>query len=269
MRGRCWDVAEPALSLADCVLLQMSQAAQRASSMAQCFELHQCGHCCCPRAVLLASHAAFAAALLATPLVVAADTVIGGGGANVGCCGGWLAGSGLSWTTRNNGFGLDNVLQYEVVTADGERKIVDACSEPDLYWALRGGGGGSFGVVTSLYYRAFPTIPVVMVRGTPRVLESSTVRHTGPCLRPPHTPHPCCVHAQMRLSHNGLSSSSLLGSWCWEKVQAAGGTLNASNLPNRSACFPGAEDWVGVIDSWQASPRPAPSPAPCARHTAL
>jgi len=39
------------------------------------------------------------------------------------------------------------------VTADGERKIVDACSEPDLYWALRGGGGGSFGVVTSLYYR--------------------------------------------------------------------------------------------------------------------
>jgi len=187
-------------------------------------------------------------------------TVIGGGGANVGCCGGWLAGSGLSWTTRNNGFGLDNVLQYEVVTADGERKIVDACSEPDLYWALRGGGGGSFGVVTSLYYRAFPTIPVVMVRGTPRVLESSTVRHTGPCLRPPHTPHPCCVHAQMRLSHNGLSSSSLLGSWCWEKVQA-GGTLNASNLPNRSACFPGAEDWVGVIDSWQASPHPAPSPA--------
>jgi len=143
-------------------------------------------------------------------------TVVGGGSANVGCCGGWLAGSGLSWSTRNNGFGLDNVLQYEVVTADGERKIVDACSEPDLYWALRGGGGGSFGVVTSLYYRAFPTTPVVM----------------------------------MRLSHNGLSSSSLLGSWCWEKVQAAGGTLNASNLPNRSACFPGAEDWVGVIDSW-------------------
>ena len=95
-------------------------------------------------------------------------TVIGGGGANVGCCGGWLAGSGLSWTTRNNGFGLDNVLQYEVVTADGERKIVDTCSEPDLYWALRGGGGGSFGVVTSLYYRAFPTTPVVMVRATHR-----------------------------------------------------------------------------------------------------
>ena len=88
MRGRCWDVAEPALSLADCVLLQMSQAAQRASSMAQCFELHQCGHCCCPRAVLLASHAAFAAALLATPLVVAADTVIGGGGGDARIRGG-------------------------------------------------------------------------------------------------------------------------------------------------------------------------------------
>ena len=95
-------------------------------------------------------------------------------------------------------------------------------------------------------------------RHTPFSNRRLTVRHTGPCLRSPHTLlHPCCVHAQMRLSHNGLSSSSLLGSWCWEKVQAAGGTLNASNLPNRSACFPGAEDWVGVIDSWQASPRPA------------
>lgn len=114
-------------------------------------------------------------------------TVVGGGSANVGCCGGWLAGSGLSWSTRNNGFGLDNVLQYEVVTADGERKIVDACSEPDLYWALRGGGGGSFGVVTSLYYRAFPTTPVVMVRATPRsrIVDCST--HWPSCLRPP--PH--------------------------------------------------------------------------------
>ena len=121
-------------------------------------------------------------------------TVVGGGSANVGCCGGWLAGSGLSWTTRNNGFGLDNVLQYEVVTADGERKIVDACSEPDLYWALRGGGGGSFGVVTSLYYRAFPKTPVVNVRATPRsrIVDCSTL------VLPPTPPHSFIRAVSMR-----------------------------------------------------------------------
>ena len=57
----------------------------------------------------------------------------------------------------------------------------------------------------------------------------------------------------MRLWHNGLAARSLQLGPCAEKV-LAGGTLNASNLPDRGACFPSAEDWVGVVDSWQASP---------------
>jgi FAD/FMN-containing dehydrogenase len=43
--------------------------------------------------------------------------------------------------------GADNVVEYKVVTADGKLRIANAVSEPDLFWALRGGGGGTFGVV--------------------------------------------------------------------------------------------------------------------------
>ena len=189
-------------------------------------------------------------------------TVVGGGSANVGCCGGWLAGSGLSWTTRNNGFGLDNVLQYEVVTADGERKIVDACSDPDLYWALRGGGGGSFGVVTSLYYRAFPTTPVVHVRATPRC----RLFDARPASNPPHS----FIRAvSMRRCGSGTMATQL--GPC--KVQSAGRKfkLEAHSTPAtcRIAARASPAPRIGSASSTRGKPRrPAPSPAPCALHTA-
>jgi FAD/FMN-containing dehydrogenase len=42
------------------------------------------------------------------------------------------------------------LLEAEIVTAEGSVKIANACNNPDLFWALKGGGGGSFGVVTKL-----------------------------------------------------------------------------------------------------------------------
>ena len=62
---------------------------------------------------------------------------------------GYTLGGGLSWLGRRFGFACNSVRAVELVTPDGEARRVDADTEPDLFWALRG-GGGSFGVVTAL-----------------------------------------------------------------------------------------------------------------------
>lgn len=87
--------------------------------------------------------------------------ILGGGSVNVGCCGGWLAGGGLTTMSRLRGLGIDNVLGYEVVLADGSYATADACTNADLFWALRGGGGGAWGVVTALWYRLYPKTAAV------------------------------------------------------------------------------------------------------------
>jgi FAD/FMN-containing dehydrogenase len=69
---------------------------------------------------------------------------------------GYTLGGGLSPTLgRSHGYAADHVRSLEVVTADGELRHVDAQSEPELFWALRG-GKGNFGVVTALEFALFP-----------------------------------------------------------------------------------------------------------------
>jgi len=69
---------------------------------------------------------------------------------------GYTLGGGLSPTLgRSRGYAADHVRSLEVVTADGELRHVDAESEPELFWALRG-GKGNFGVVTALEFDLFP-----------------------------------------------------------------------------------------------------------------
>jgi FAD/FMN-containing dehydrogenase len=64
-----------------------------------------------------------------------------GSSGTVGVAGYTLTG-GLSWLGRSRGFACNNVRSIDVVTADGEERRVDADHDPDLFWALRGGGGG-------------------------------------------------------------------------------------------------------------------------------
>ena len=80
--------------------------------------------------------------------------VQGGGCMTVGVAGLVLGGGFGSWSKA---FGLAgaSLLEAEVVTADGEIRIANACSNPDLFWALKGGGGG-FGVVTRVTLRTHP-----------------------------------------------------------------------------------------------------------------
>jgi FAD/FMN-containing dehydrogenase len=78
---------------------------------------------------------------------------------SVGIGGITLAG-GIGFLVRKHGLTIDNVLAAEIVTADGRLRRVDAETEPELFWALRG-GGGNFGVVTRLQYRLHPVDTVV------------------------------------------------------------------------------------------------------------
>ena len=66
--------------------------------------------------------------------------------------GGITTGGGIGYLVRKHGLTIDNVLAADIVTADGELLRVDAETNPDLFWAIRG-GGGNFGVVTRFRYR--------------------------------------------------------------------------------------------------------------------
>jgi FAD/FMN-containing dehydrogenase len=89
--------------------------------------------------------------------------------------GGITLGGGVGFLVRKNGMTIDDLLGAEVVTADGRRLHVDEENEPDLFWAIRG-GGGNFGVATRLRFRLHEVGEIVggmlMLPATPDVLAS-------------------------------------------------------------------------------------------------
>jgi FAD/FMN-containing dehydrogenase len=72
---------------------------------------------------------------------------------------GYTLGGGLSWMARRHGLASNSVTAIEMVTADGRVVRTDHARLPELFWALRG-GGGSFGVVTALEFRLYPITEV-------------------------------------------------------------------------------------------------------------
>jgi FAD/FMN-containing dehydrogenase len=73
---------------------------------------------------------------------------------------GLTTGGGIGFLVRRHGLTVDSLLAAEIVTADGEIRVVDEQHEPDLFWAIRG-GGGNFGVLTRFRFRLVPVDPFV------------------------------------------------------------------------------------------------------------
>jgi FAD/FMN-containing dehydrogenase len=118
-------------------------------------------------------------------------TIPAGSCPSVGIAGHALGG-GMGLAARQFGLTADNLLSAQIVTAGGRLRTASSHSTPDLCWALRGGGGGNFGVVTSLTFRVHP----VPRRATPRGREPegrcrerasrpSRTTWPSPCPRPP------------------------------------------------------------------------------------
>ncbi|KAH0586775.1 hypothetical protein H2248_005624 [Termitomyces sp. 'cryptogamus'] len=101
-------------------------------------------------------------------------TIVGGSDRSVGVVGGWLQGGGHGALSNTMGLGVDRVLQYKVVTPDGQYRIANDCQNEDLFYALRGGGGGTFGVVLEATVLASPqvTLQTVIVSFTPNTVRT-------------------------------------------------------------------------------------------------
>jgi FAD/FMN-containing dehydrogenase len=87
--------------------------------------------------------------------------VPGGSCPTVGISGVTLGG-GIGVVARAYGLTCDNVQSLQIVTADGQIRTASATSNPDLYWACRGGGGGNFGVVTSFTFTTHPVGQIIL-----------------------------------------------------------------------------------------------------------
>ncbi|KAF2427366.1 FAD-binding domain-containing protein [Tothia fuscella] len=86
--------------------------------------------------------------------------VVAGAEGTVGAGGGWLLGGGHGPYSNVYGLGVEQVLEFQVVTPDGEIRIASPNQNQDLFWALRGGGASTYGIVTRVSYKVYP-VPTV------------------------------------------------------------------------------------------------------------
>ncbi|KAE8335740.1 hypothetical protein BDV24DRAFT_168965 [Aspergillus arachidicola] len=86
--------------------------------------------------------------------------VPGGNEGTVGLAGGFGQGGGHGVFGPSYGLMVDNAVEFDVVTADGKQHTINACNEPELFWAMRGGGGGTFAVLTAYRFQLHPAQPI-------------------------------------------------------------------------------------------------------------
>ncbi|KAF8529332.1 FAD-binding domain-containing protein [Hysterangium stoloniferum] len=106
---------------------------------------------------------------------------VGGTAASVVASGGYVQGAGHSALSPTFGLAADNALQFEIVVANGTLLTVNSACNSDLFWALRGGGAGSWGVIVSTTFRTFPSFnavhhsAIIIANNTDKVAQLVTV----------------------------------------------------------------------------------------------
>ncbi|UFU06230.1 FAD-binding oxidoreductase [Ruania halotolerans] len=154
------------------------------------------------------------------------DLVITSGDTGAVGVGGLALGGGIGWLVRSHGLAIDAVRQIELVTADGAIRTVSADEDPELFWALRG-GGGNFGVVTRFCVEAAPA--------------------------------PALVHAE--LTYEPSATRALMQAW-WEVMADAPDAVNSTLavMPAISPQFPAGGMVYLVMDGTQEQARELVAP---------
>ena len=166
---------------------------------------------------------------------VAGRYVQGGGCMTVGVAGLISSGGFGSWSKRY-GLAAAGLIEAEVVTADGMLRIVNACEDPELFWALKGGGGGSLGVITRLTLRtrelpeSFGAVNATVVADSDaayRRLIERFLGHYRDELFNPHWGETVHLHARntlrISMAFQGLDKSQADAAWrpFFEFIQAS------------------------------------------------
>ena len=117
--------------------------------------------------------------------------------------------------------GVDNVLQFTVVLADGSLVTTNPYQHPDLFWALRGGGGGTYGVVTSTTYKTYPTLSITSAILTanftsPDIAQDVTTEYIK--LQPIFSDAGWCSYVD--LSNSSFSVNLIAPSTAWKNASA-------------------------------------------------
>jgi hypothetical protein len=100
--------------------------------------------------------------------------VMTGGASTLSCIGGWMQGGGHGPSSRQFGMGADQVLEAQVVLADGTIVTASPCQNKDLFFAIRGGGPGTYGVVVSATVKAWPIVNATVQHLTITPLTNDT-----------------------------------------------------------------------------------------------
>ena len=132
---------------------------------------------------------------------------------------GLTLGGGVGWLARKYGLTCDNVLSFEVVTADGAVVTADAEHHPDLFWALRG-GGGNFGVVTSFLYRAHPVATVLgglIIHA--RDQAGAVIRHYRDFMA--SAPDELTAYAGLLCTPDGTPAVGVIACYCGDPAEGA------------------------------------------------
>ena len=143
--------------------------------------------------------------------------------------GGLTLGGGIGWLARRHGLSVDNLLSAQVVLANGQIVDVSDDQHPDLFWALRG-GGGNFGVVTGFEFRAHPVGPDVSFGPTFFDLDDAETVLTAYAKHAEALPRDACVWANLMTAP---PSPALAAKWHGQKVltllQFHAGTLEQAH----------------------------------------
>lgn len=86
--------------------------------------------------------------------------ITGGYEESVGIAGGFGQGGSVGDFTTTYSLMVDNAVEFEVVTAGGEVRVINECNDAELFWAMRGGGGGTYAVLTKFRVQLYPSLPI-------------------------------------------------------------------------------------------------------------